>query len=59
MPTPPVSRRSASTRLVMRKPDSVKNTDTPRRPPLAQPMRPWNRRTARRDRPRRPSRAGQ
>ena len=42
---------------VMRKPDSVKNVETPRKPPFAQPNPPWYSRTAISETARRPSSA--
>ena len=41
----------------MRKPDSVKNVETPRKPPFAQPKPPWYSSTAIRETARRPSSA--
>ena len=37
---------SSSSSRVMRYPDSVKNTETPRKPPVAQPNPAWNAKTA-------------
>ena len=41
----------------MRKPDSVKNVETPRKPPFAQPNPPWYSSTAMSETARRPSSA--
>ena len=41
----------------MRKPDRVKNVDTPRNPPVIQGAPAWNSSTAATARPRRPSKA--
>ena len=49
---------SASRSEVIKKPDRVKNVETPRNPPDAQANSPWNTRTAATARPRKPSRAG-
>jgi len=47
-----------SNRLVIRKPDSVKNALTPRKPPRANPNWEWNSNTAATAKPRSPSRPG-
>jgi hypothetical protein len=54
----PVSCRSRNSSVVIRKPDSVKNSDTPRNPPIATGHPAWKAITPATATPRRPSRAG-
>jgi len=54
----PVAECSASSNDVIKKPDRVKNVDTPRYPPLIQETPPWNTSTASTASARTPSSAG-
>jgi hypothetical protein len=54
----PVSARSRRDRLAMRNPDSVKNVETPRTPPLARWNPAWKAMTASTATARSPSSAG-
>ena len=54
----PFCSHSTSKRLVIRYPESTKNASTPKKPPRAHGIPPWNASTAMTARPRTPSRAG-
>ncbi len=54
----PWLRKSASSSRVIRKPERVKNSETPRKPPLAHENEPWKNSTSSTANPRRPSSGG-